>query len=80
MMTAAEESTGVQKAHSKETLLQQVDGLRDLARRSRRLSEKMTLESDRRKLERHAEELDGSAGNLEKQAATAKTIIFAAQK
>jgi hypothetical protein len=76
----AGESTSAQKAQSKENLLQQADGLRDIARRSRRLSEKMTLESDRRRLERHAEELDASAAGLEKQAVTARTVMFASPR
>lgn len=65
------------KPISKERLLQEADGFRDIARRSRRLAETVTLESDRRRLQRHAEELDDSAASLEKQAADAKTGVIA---
>ena len=60
---------------SKEGLLKQVDGLRDLARRSRRLGETLTQESDQRRLQRHADELDESASRLETDAAGAKTMV-----
>jgi len=58
---------------SKETLLRQVDGLRDIARRSRRLAESMAGETDRERLGRHARELDDRASILEHQAVDAKT-------
>lgn len=58
---------------SKENLLKQADGLRDLARRARRLSEMMTSDADQRRLVRHTEELRESAARLEQEAATAKT-------
>lgn len=58
---------------TKDMLLRQVDGLRDLARRARRLSETMTAESDQRRLARYCQELEESAANLETQAADAKT-------
>jgi hypothetical protein len=58
---------------TKETLLHQADGLRDLGRRARRLSEMMTGEGDRRQLERYVEELERSASRLEKEAIDAKT-------
>jgi hypothetical protein len=61
------------KPPSKEAILKQADGLRDLARRSRRLARDMTNESDQRRLERHVEELDESASRLEKAAVEAKT-------
>jgi hypothetical protein len=60
---------------SKETLLKQVDSLLDLARRSRRLISDLSLESDRLRLTRHAEELEDSASRLEAQAASARTIV-----
>jgi len=63
---------------TKDMLLRQVDGLRDLARRARRLSENMLSESDRRLLGRHAEEVDARADILERDAADAKTGQFAA--
>ena len=59
---------------SKETLLKQVDGLLDLARRSRRLAPSLSQESDRGRLERHAEELEESASRIEAEAASAKTM------
>ncbi len=60
------------KPLSKDALLKQTDHLRDLARRSRRLAGTMSHESDQRRLERHAEELDDSASRLEGMAAEAK--------
>ena len=65
------------KPVSKENLLQQADGLRDIARRSRRLADMLIHEADRRRLQRHATELDESASGLEKQAIEAKTGVFA---
>jgi hypothetical protein len=64
---------------SKETLLKQVDGLRDLARRSRRLSPALSLESDRERLYRLAAELEESASRIEGQAVSAKTVNFIGQ-
>jgi len=61
---------------SKENLLQQVDALRDLARRSRRLVTTLPHESDQRRLGRHAEELDETAGRLEKEAAGARSMVI----
>jgi hypothetical protein len=67
----------MQETLTKESLLQQADGLRDIARRSRRLADNLTIESDRRRLQRHVQELEESASGLELQAASAKTGIFA---
>ena len=58
---------------SKEAILKQADGLRDLARRARRLTGTVTDEGDRRRLTRYSEELDESAARLEKAAVDAKT-------
>lgn len=58
---------------SKETILKQVDGMRDLARRARRLTGTVTDEGDRRRLTRYSEELDESAARLERAAVNAKT-------
>jgi hypothetical protein len=58
---------------SKDSILQQVDGLRDLARRARRLAGNVTAESDQRRLARYVEELEESATRLEKAAAEAKS-------
>jgi len=57
---------------TKQSLLKQADGLRDLARRTRRLSEGMQFESDQRRLLRHCEELHDSASRLEQLAAETK--------
>ena len=62
---------------SKEALLRQVDGLLDLARRSRRLSPTLSQESDRQRLDRHAAELEESASRIEGEAASAKTMNVA---
>jgi len=59
---------------SKEKMLKQVDGLLDLARRSRRLAPMLSQESDRERLHRHAEELEESASRIEGEAASAKTF------
>jgi len=67
------QGASARRALSKEALLKQADGLRDLARRVRRLIETMTEESDRRRLARYCEELDESAARLEKAAVEAKT-------
>jgi hypothetical protein len=61
---------------SKESLLQQVDSLRDLARRARRLAANLNLESDQRRLGRYAEELEENASRLEADAAGAKTMVI----
>ena len=58
---------------SKEAILKQADGFRDLARRARRLMETMSDEGDRRRLTRYGEELDESAARLERAAVGAKT-------
>jgi hypothetical protein len=67
------EGGSVEIAISKENLLKQADGLRELARRSRRLAETMTSEVDQRRLARVTEELRESATRLEQEAVAAKT-------
>jgi len=57
---------------TKDNLLKQADGLRDLARRAKRLAASLTTESDQRRLERHVGEREDSASRLEEQAADAK--------
>jgi hypothetical protein len=57
---------------TKDNLLKQADGLRDLARRARRLVGSLTTESDQRRLQRHVDELEDSASRLEQRAAEAK--------
>lgn len=61
---------------TKDMLLRQVDGLRDLARRARRLTESMTAEEDRRRLGRYVEEIDERAATLEREAVDAKNGQF----
>jgi hypothetical protein len=60
------------KPQTKNSILKQVDGLRDLARRARRLSTNMSNEFDQRRLGRYVEELEESAARLERSAAEAK--------
>ncbi len=62
---------------TKDMLLRQVDGLRDLSRRARRLAENVTTEEDRRRLGRYVEELNERASTLEREAADAKAGQFA---
>jgi hypothetical protein len=62
---------------TKDMLLRQVDGLRDLSRRARRLSEAMLADEDKRRLDRYVVELDERASALERQAVDAKTGQFA---
>jgi len=54
-------------------ILKQANGLRDLARRARRLTGTVTDEGDRRRLTRYSEELDESAARQEKSAVSART-------
>lgn len=61
---------------SKTSLLQQVDSLRDLARRARRLAPTLARESDQRRLSQYALELDENAGRLEKEAASARAMVI----
>ena len=57
---------------SKDSILKEADGLRDLARRARRLAGSVN-EGDQRRLNRYVEELEESASRLEKAAADAKS-------
>jgi len=57
-----------------ESLLTQVDSLRDFSRRARRLALTLSLESDQRRLIRYADELEESADRMEKEAVDAKTM------
>jgi len=61
---------------SKDSLLAQVDSLRDLSRRARRLSQTLSQEPDQQRLVRYSNELDESADRLEKEAASAKTMTL----
>ena len=58
---------------SKEVLLKQADGLRDLARLVMRLHDVVTEGSNRHRLERFAEELEESASRLERSAVAARS-------
>ena len=58
---------------SKEAILKQVDEMRDISRRARRLQGTVTDEGDRRRLARYVEELEESASRLERTAVDAKT-------
>lgn len=60
------------KSATKDSLLRQADALRDLARRARRLSETMELESDRRLLTSQGESFDAQSARIERRAAEAK--------
>jgi hypothetical protein len=66
------QTPGTPRPPSKDSILKQADGLRDLARRARRLAEQMSMESDQRRLARYVEELEESAARLEKSAVEAK--------
>lgn len=57
-----------------ESLLTQVDSLRDFSRRARRLALTLSLESDQRRLVRYADELEESADRMEKEVVDAKTM------
>jgi hypothetical protein len=67
------QSPSAMRPPSKDSILQQADGLRDLARRARRLAGTMMAESDQRRLTRYVEELEESATRLEKAAVDAKS-------
>lgn len=62
---------------TKEGLLRQVDALRDIVRRTRRAADAMELESDRRRLLAHVEQVEECAARIEKQAIDAKTFVIA---
>lgn len=64
---------------TKEGLLRQVDALRDIGRRTRRVAETMELESDRRQLMAHVEKVEQCAMRIEKQAVDAKTFVIIAE-
>jgi hypothetical protein len=56
---------------TKDNLLRQSDGLRDLARRARRLVASLTTDADKRRVGVYIEELEESALRLELKAANA---------
>ena len=61
---------------TKDTLLRRADALLGEARRTRKVSATLNVESDRLKMIRHAEDLEGQAARLEKDAAAAKNGVF----
>jgi len=61
---------------TKDTLLRKADALLGEARRVRKLSAGLDVEGDRLKLIRHAEDLEGQAARLEKDAVAAKNGVF----
>ena len=64
------------KSVSKDTLLRKADALLGEARRVRKQSAGLGEESERLKMIRHAEDLEGQAARLEKDAVTAKNGVF----
>jgi hypothetical protein len=64
------------KTVSKDTLLRKADALLGEARRARKLSAGLGVESDRLQMIRHAEDLEGQAARLEKDAVSAKNGVF----
>ena len=61
------------RARSKDSILQEADSLRALARRARRLASTVTDSGDQLSLDRYIKELEGSAARLEKAAIDAKS-------
>jgi hypothetical protein len=61
---------------TKDTLLRKADALLSEARRVRKLSTAPGPEEDRSRMIRHAEDLEGQAARLEKDAVTAKNGVF----
>lgn len=61
---------------TKDTLLKKADALLGEARRVRKVSANVGEESERLQMIRHAEDLEGQAARLEKDAVTAKNGVF----
>ena len=61
------------KPRSKDSILQEADGMRALARRARRLASEVKDEADLNNLKRHITELEDGAARLEKAAIDAKS-------
>ena len=66
-------AAALRTAPSKETMLQQVDQLRGLARQARKLAGNVASEDDQKKLAQYISELEESASKLEKAAAGARS-------
>jgi hypothetical protein len=61
---------------TKDTLLKKADALLGEARRVRKVSTTVGVESERLQMIRHAEDLEGQAARLEKDAVSAKNGVF----
>ena len=61
------------KPRSKDSILQEADSLRALARKARKLAKSVTDATDQEALERHIKELEANAIRLEKAAVDAKS-------
>jgi len=61
------------RPRSKDSILQQADSLRALARKARRLAATVTDAADQDSLSRHITELEANAARLEKAAIDAKS-------
>jgi len=61
---------------TKDTLLRKADALMGEARRARKLSAGVGVEAERLRMIRHAEDLEGQAARLEKDAVSAKNGVF----
>jgi hypothetical protein len=61
------------KPRSKDSILQEADSLRALARKARRLAQTVTDVADQDSLSRHIKELEANAVRLEKAAIDAKS-------
>ena len=71
---------GTDAPATKDTLLKQVDGLRDLIRRTKRLAESFGERDERRSLLRYAEQLEEHAQRLETLAAEARSGVVPRSK
>ena len=61
------------RPRSKDSILQEADSMRALARRTRRLASEVTNDADLESLKRHIKELEDGAARLEKAAIDAKS-------
>ena len=61
------------RPRSKDSILQEADGLRALARKARRLATTVTDAADQDALSRHIKELEAGAARLERAAVDAKS-------
>ena len=61
------------RARTKESILQEADSMRALARKARRLAATVTDAADQTSLSQHIKELEANAARLEKAAVDAKS-------